>query len=171
MGLGCFLLEHGNPDHGMPLQYNSMYTPLFVAKMGKEDTSDTEKATLQNRNNDCYVTEAKDHPKQPMKQSYCGAISEGHQIHSHSHCKFLFFLYEFHGNLQLQNCKSISPSLSCSPSSQLVYSRLHDMTIPYELIGVVYILCPKWLKMLEGNLQPWLRLTIIVNDSSLPHVF
>lgn len=30
--------------------------------------------------------------------------------------------------------------------------RLHDMAIPYEVIRVVYILCPEWLEMLETNL-------------------
>lgn len=160
-------LIHGDPNHGAPWQ-SVQCLPLFVAKMGKEDTSGTGKVTLQNRNTVAILQMIKNFAWNWLKQSYRGGQDLGDLVHS---ChEFLVFLPEFHENLNLQNCKPFYP-LSWSPSALLVYSRLHEMTVPYEVIGVVHILRPKWLQMLEGNFQPWLGLAIVMNHSSLPQPF
>lgn len=44
---------------------------------------------------------------------------------------------------------------------------LQDMTVPYEVIGIVYMLCPEWLEVLIANLQPWLTLSIVMDHGSL----
>lgn len=46
-----------------------------------------------------------------------------------------------------------------------------DVAVPYKIIGVVDILGPEWPEMLKPNFQPWLGLTVVVDDCSLFHIF
>lgn len=53
----------------------------------------------------------------------------------------------------------------------ICYQLLQYVTVPNKVIRVVHIFSPKWPEMIKSNLQPWFRLSIVVNHCSLFHTF